>query len=88
MATAVKLAVQNLECHLRGQSEALAPVNNCYRFWVANRSFDADTSPDLFIRHTCLSMLCRLIAYRYLEPRPSERNLWEVMSGDYFAGRA
>ena len=26
------------------ESEALAPVNNCYRFWVANRPFDADTS--------------------------------------------
>ena len=81
----VKPAIQSLQA-IYEASESLGPVNNCYRFWVANRSFDADTSPELFIRHTCLSMLCRLIAYRYLEPRPSERNLWEVMSGDYFAG--
>ena len=81
----VKPAIRNLHAIYEG-SESLGPVNNCYRFWVANRSFDADTGPDLFIRHTCLSMLCRLIAYRYLEPRPSERDLWEVMSGDYFAG--
>ena len=83
--TAVKSAVQNLEGIYR-DSESLAPVNNCYRFWVANRPFDADTSPELFVRHTCLSMLCRLMAYRFLESRPSERDLWEVMSGDYFAG--
>ena len=81
----VQPAIRNLHA-IYEASESLAPVNNCYRFWLAHRSFDADTSPELFIRHTCLSMLCRLIAYRYLEPRPSERNLWEVMSGDYFAG--
>ena len=81
----VKPAIQNLQA-IYEASESLGPVNNCYRFWVANRPFDADTSPELFVRHTCLSMLCRLIAYRYLEQRPSERNLWEVMSGDYFAG--
>ncbi len=83
--TAVKPAIQNLETIYR-ESESLAPVNNCYRFWVANRPFDADTSPELFVRHTCLSMLCRLMAYRFLESRPSERDLWEIMSGDYFAG--
>lgn len=81
----VKPAIQNLQA-IYEASESLGPVNNCYRFWVASRSFDADTSPELFIRHTCLSMLCRLMAYRHLEPRPSERNLWEVMSGDYFVG--
>ena len=83
--TAVKPAIQNLEAIYR-ESESLAPVNNCYRFWVANRPFDADTGSDLFVRHTCLSMLCRLMAYRFLESRPTERDLWEVMSGDYFAG--
>ena len=82
---AVKPAIQNLDSIYR-DSESLAPVNNCYRFWVANRPFDADTSPDLFVRHTCLSLLCRLMAYRFLESRPTDRNLWEVMSGDYFVG--
>ncbi len=84
-SSAVKPAIQNLQT-IYSDSESLAPVNNCYRFWVANRPFDADTSPDLFIRHTCLAMLCRLMAYRFLEPRPTDRVLWEVMSGDYFAG--
>ena len=80
---AVRPALRNLEAIYR-ESESLGPVNNCYRFWVASRPFDADTGPDHFIRHTCLSMMCRLIAYRFLEARPSERDLWEVMSGDYF----
>lgn len=78
-------AIRNLQA-IYEASESLGPVDNSYRFWVASRSFDADTSSDLFIRHTCLAMLCRLIAYRFLESRPSERELWEVMSGDYFAG--
>lgn len=64
----------------------MAPVDNCYRYWVASRPFDADTGADVFMRHTCLSLLCRLIAYRYLEARPSDRDLWNVVSGDYFGG--
>ena len=41
---------------------------------------------DAFIRHTCLSLICRLMAYRFLTPRSSERDLWSALSGDYFAG--
>ena len=82
---AVRPAIQNLES-IYGESESLAPVNNSFRFWVTSRPFLADTSPQSFIRHTCLSMLCRLIAYRFLESRPSERDLWAMMSGDYFVG--
>ncbi len=82
---AVRPAIQNLES-IYGESESLGPVNNSFRFWVTSRPFLADTSPQSFIRHTCLSMLCRLIAYRFLESRPSERDLWAVMSGDYFVG--
>lgn len=81
----VRPAIQNLESIYR-ETGSFGPVNNCYRFWVASRPFDADTGPQLFVRHTCLSMLCRLMAYRFLESRPSERDLWEVMSGDYFVG--
>ena len=84
-SAAVRPALQNLESIYK-QSESLGPVDNSYRFWVASRPFLADTSPKSFIRHTCLSMLCRLIAYRFLEARPSERDLWAVMSGDYFVG--
>lgn len=68
------------------ETESMAPVDNSYRYWMAARPFDGDTSPGVFIRHTCLSLLCRLIAYRYLEHRPSERDLWNVISGDYFLG--
>ena len=82
---AVNVAIQRLES-IYSESESLAPVDNSYRSWVATRPLDADTSPEVLIRHTCLSLLCRLIAYRFLEPRPSERELWGVISGDYFVG--
>ena len=84
-SAAVRPALQNLEC-IYSESESLGPVNNSYRFWVASRPFLAGTSPKSFINDTCLSMLSRLIAYRFLESRPSERDLWAVMSGDYFVG--
>ena len=66
------------------ETMAMAPVDNSYRSWVACRPFTADSSPGAFVRHTCFSLLCRFMAYRYLEPRPSERDLWGVISGDYF----
>lgn len=84
-SSAIRPAIQNLESVYR-ETESLAPVNNCHRYWVAYRPFDADTSLRPFVRHTCLSLLCRLMAYRFLEPRPSERDLWDVISGDYFIG--
>ena len=82
---AVKLALDRL-ASIYSETESMAPVDNCYRYWVASCPFDADTTPDIFLRHTCLSLLCRLLAYRYLEARPSERDLWGVVSGDYFVG--
>ena len=83
-SSAARPAIERLES-IYAESKSLAPVDNSYKFWVASRPFDADTSPELFVRHTCLSMLCRLMAYRFLESRPSDRELWGVMSGDYFA---
>ena len=68
------------------ESESLPPVANSFRAWAVSRTADRDNSPDDFIRHTCLSLLCRLMAYRFLEPLPSERDLWDVISGDYFVG--
>ena len=68
------------------ESESLPPVANSFRAWVACRPADVDNSFHGFIRHTCLSLLCRLMAYRFLEPLPSERELWDVISGDYFVG--
>lgn len=66
------------------ETMSMAPVDNSYRSWVACRPFTADSSPGAFVRHTCFSLLCRFMAYRYLEPRPSDRDLWNIISGDYF----
>ena len=82
---AVLRAIRRLET-IYTDTESMAPVDNSYRGWAACRPLDGDSSPEAFIRHTCLSLLCRLMAYRFLEPRSSERDLWDVISGDYFAG--
>lgn len=83
-------ALRRLEA-LYQESESLAPVESCFRAWSARRApgspvSDKSRGVDAFIRHTCLSLLCRLMAYRFLEPHSSERDLWDVISGDYFAG--
>ena len=67
------------------ESEPIPPVTNSYQSWASfhqPRTHD----PDTFIRHTCFSLLCRMIAYRFLEPLPSDRDLWSVINGDYFTG--
>ena len=81
---AIRAATESLGAFYR-ESATLAPVSNSFRAWVACRPADAENSADAFIRHTCMSLLCRLIAYRFLEPLPSDRHLWDVISGDYFA---
>ena len=66
-------------------TESIPPVVNSYQAWAGcypPGGADADT----FIRHTCLSLACRMLAYRFLEPLPSERDLWAVINGDYFVG--
>ena len=80
---AVNQAIQRLKS-IYSESDSMAPVDNSYRSWVACRPFTADSSPETFVRHTCLSLLCRFMAYRFLEARPSDRDLWEVIGGDYF----
>ena len=80
---AVTRVIQRLES-IYGDTESLGPVDGSYRAWVACQPFDGDGSVDAFVRHTCLSLMCRFLAYRFLEPRPSERDLWDVISGDYF----
>ncbi len=82
---AVSRAIERLESIFE-DSVTLAPVDNSYRAWSICQPLFADDSAAAFIRQTCLSLLCRFIAYRYLDPRPSERQLWEVISGDYFVG--
>ena len=84
-SAATRTATENLAAFY-AESESLPPVANSFLAWVACRPEDSDNSPDAFIRETCLSLLCRLMAYRFLEPLPSERDLWHVISGDYFVG--
>lgn len=83
---AMSQAIKRLQS-VFNETESMGPVDNSYRSWVACRPFTGDSSTETFVRHTSLSLLCRLIAYRYLEAKPSNRNLWEVISGDYFAAQ-
>ena len=66
------------------ETQGLGPVDGSYRAWDACQPFDTDSSTDAFVRQTCLSLICRIMAYRFLQPHPSERELWGVISGDYF----
>ncbi len=68
------------------ESASLSPVANSLASWANCRPQEGDNRSGTFIRHTCLSILYRLMAYRFLEPLPSERDLWNVINGDYFAG--
>ena len=81
---AARQAIEGLSLLYR-EMEDIPPVANSYMAWVSCRGANA-TDSDTFVRHTLLSLLCRLVAYRFLEPLPSDRHLWEVINGDYFAG--
>ena len=80
---AVNQAIRSL-ASIFEDTVTMAPVDNSYRAWATCQPLFADESAPAFVRQTCLSLLCRFIAYRYLEPHPSDRDLWEVISGDYF----
>ena len=82
---AILRVIRRLE-DIYNETESLAPVDGSYRAWSACQPFDGDSSAEAFVRHTCLSLMCRFLAYRFLEPRPSERDLWDAISGDYFVG--
>ena len=66
-------------------TDTIPPVANSYKAWASRQPSDK-TGPSFFIHHTCLSLACRMLAYRFLEPFPSERDLWSVINGDYFVG--
>ena len=66
-------------------TDTIPPVANSYEAWTACRP-PAGADTDTFIRQTCLSLACRMLAYRFLEPLPSERDLWAIINGDYFVG--
>ena len=71
---------------LYGESESLSPVESCFQAWASRQPSSTGSGVEAFIQQTCLSLICRLMAYRFLSPRSSERDLWDVLSGDYFAG--
>ena len=67
------------------ESQHIPPVANSYRAWAAGRPPDA-AGAATFVRHTALALLLRLLAYRFLSPRSAERDLRDVILGDWFAG--
>lgn len=67
------------------ESQHIPPVANSYRAWAAGRPPDA-AGADAFVRQTALALLLRLMAYRFLSPRSAERDLRDVILGDWFAG--
>ena len=74
------------------QTQHIPPVANSYQAWAASRSHHHDTQPQTFIQHTAQSLLLRLIAYRFLNPRNpnptnDERNLRDIILGDWFAAQ-
>ncbi len=81
---AAREAIESLSA-LYLETDTIPPVANSYEAWARfHRSGDSDSGT--FVRHTFLSLICRLATYRFLEPIPSERHLWQVINGDYFAG--
>ena len=74
------------------QTQHIPPVANSYQAWAASRPPHHDTQPQTFIQHTAQSLLLRLIAYRFLTPRNpnptgDERNLRDIILGDWFAAQ-
>ena len=76
------------------QTQHISPVANSYQAWAASRPPHRDTQPQTFIQHTAQSLLLRLIAYRFLNPRnpnptnnDDERNLRDIILGDWFAAQ-
>ena len=90
---AIRQTVEQLAA-LYHQTQHIPPVANSYQAWAASRPPRHDTQPQTFIQHTAQSILLRLIAYRFLNPRnpnptnnDDERNLRDIILGDWFAAQ-
>ena len=74
------------------QTSAASPVAVAYEYWRRYRESAACLSPathPLFVQHTYLALLARLVASHFLEPSRAPANhqeLWQVVNGDYFVG--
>ena len=70
-----------------GPESAGNPVAAAYIYWRRYALMTpGSAAPDAarFVRHTCLSLLCRMVVYRRMEPGDTAPELWPVISGDYF----
>ena len=74
------------------ENSAASPVAVAYEYWRRYRKSAACLSPatpPLFVQHTYLALLARLVARHFLEPARAPANhqeLWQVVNGDYFIG--
>ena len=72
------------------RTSAAPPVAACYGYWRRYREAPAcraSASSELFVEHTYLSLLARLVCRHFLEARPPSfmlDEIWRVVNGDYF----
>jgi hypothetical protein len=77
---------------LYDENSAVPPVAIAYEYWRRYRESPAclsPASPPVFVQHTYLALLARLVARHFLEPAPASakpQELWQVVNGDYFVG--
>lgn len=70
-----------------GPESAGNPVAAAYLYWrryVLMTPGAAAPDAARFVRHTCLSLLGRMVVYRRIAPADAAPELWPVISGDYF----
>ena len=70
-----------------GPGSAGNPVAAAYLYWRRYALMTPGAAPPdaaRFVRHTCLSLLCRMVVYRRMAPADAAPELWPVLSGDYF----
>lgn len=81
----IRQTAENLTALYR-QTQSIPPVANSYQAWTAHQPSN-QANPQTFIRQTAQSLLYRLIAYRFLNPRPTENDLPAITIGDWFAAQ-
>lgn len=70
-----------------GPESAGNPVAAAYLYWRRYALMTPGAPPPdaaRFVRHTCLSLVCRMVVYRRMAPEDAAPELWPVISGDYF----
>lgn len=70
-----------------GPESAGNPAAAAYLYWRRYVLMTPGAAPPdaaRFVRHTCLSLVCRMVVYRRMAPADAAPELWPVLSGDYF----